>query len=78
MTGGLRGAGIEVVLLDIEGTTTPIAFVHDVLFPYARTRLPAWFASRPPSDPDARAIVESLRREAAADGETDAGRLDAR
>lgn len=27
------------VLLDIEGTTTPIAFVHDVLFPYARTHL---------------------------------------
>lgn len=26
------------VLLDIEGTTTPIAFVADVLFPYARAR----------------------------------------
>ena len=24
------------ILLDIEGTTTPISFVHDVLFPYAR------------------------------------------
>lgn len=24
------------ILLDIEGTTTPITFVHDVLFPYAR------------------------------------------
>ncbi|HQT63637.1 MAG: acireductone synthase [Acidocella sp. 20-57-95] len=30
------------VLMDIEGTTTPIAFVHDVLFPYARKRLPGW------------------------------------
>ncbi|OYV33942.1 MAG: hypothetical protein B7Z81_10710, partial [Acidocella sp. 20-61-6] len=30
------------VLTDIEGTTTPIAFVHDVLFPYARVRLPGW------------------------------------
>jgi len=27
------------ILLDIEGTTTPIAFVHDVLFPYARAQL---------------------------------------
>jgi enolase-phosphatase E1 len=27
--------------MDIEGTTTPIAFVHDVLFPYARANLPA-------------------------------------
>jgi enolase-phosphatase E1 len=26
--------------MDIEGTTTPIAFVHEVLFPYARARLP--------------------------------------
>lgn len=27
------------ILLDIEGTTTPISFVYDVLFPYARSRL---------------------------------------
>lgn len=27
---------IRAILLDIEGTTTPIAFVHEVLFPYAR------------------------------------------
>lgn len=29
------------VLLDIEGTTTPVTFVTDVLFPYARTHLRA-------------------------------------
>ena len=39
MTFGLREHGVAVVLRDIEGTTTPIAFVHDVLFPYARERL---------------------------------------
>lgn len=33
---GLSLAGTKVVLLDIEGTTTPITFVHDILFPYAR------------------------------------------
>jgi len=27
------------VLIDIEGTTTPITFVCDVLFPYAADRL---------------------------------------
>ena len=27
------------VLLDIEGTTTPISFVHDVLFPFSRNGL---------------------------------------
>jgi enolase-phosphatase E1 len=28
-----------VMLLDIEGTTTPISFVYETLFPYARTHL---------------------------------------
>jgi enolase-phosphatase E1 len=35
----LAALGVRAVLLDIEGTTTPMAFVHDVLFPYARARL---------------------------------------
>jgi enolase-phosphatase E1 len=33
-----------VILLDIEGTTTPIAFVTETLFPYARARLPGLLA----------------------------------
>ena len=33
------------VLTDIEGTTSPIAFVHRVLFPYARARLAAFCAA---------------------------------
>jgi enolase-phosphatase E1 len=33
------------ILTDIEGTTTPIAFVHRVLFPYARARLAAFCES---------------------------------
>jgi enolase-phosphatase E1 len=36
VTESLSSAGIRGILLDIEGTTTPIAFVHDVLFTYAR------------------------------------------
>lgn len=28
---------LKGILLDIEGTTTPISFVYDVLFPFART-----------------------------------------
>ena len=31
--------GIRVLLLDVEGTTTAISFVHDVLFPFARAHL---------------------------------------
>ncbi len=30
---------MQVILLDIEGTTTPIDFVYQTLFPYARQRL---------------------------------------
>ncbi|MEO7758052.1 MAG: acireductone synthase, partial [Dokdonella sp.] len=33
---------ITTVLTDIEGTTSSISFVKDVLFPYARERLPAF------------------------------------
>ena len=33
---------IKDVLLDVEGTTSAIAFVHEVLFPYARERLPGF------------------------------------
>jgi enolase-phosphatase E1 len=36
--------GVQVVLLDIEGTTTPISFVYDTLFPYARKRLRTFLA----------------------------------
>lgn len=34
------------VLLDIEGTTTAISFVYDVLFPYAAKRLPTFIGER--------------------------------
>ena len=72
MTRGLHTAGIDVVLLDIEGTTTPVSFVYDVLFPYARARLPAWFAARSITNPDVREIVESLREEREGDSVTPA------
>jgi enolase-phosphatase E1 len=37
------------ILTDIEGTTTPIAFVHRVLFPYARARMAAFCESGHPA-----------------------------
>lgn len=45
---GRGGAGDEIraVLLDIEGTTTPIDFVTRVLFPYARERVADFLARR--------------------------------
>ncbi len=35
----------KVILLDIEGTTTPIDFVYQVLFPYARKHLQSYLAT---------------------------------
>ena len=51
------------VLTDIEGTTTPIAFVHRVLFPYARAALPALVRDRA-DDPRVAAALEAIRAEA--------------
>lgn len=45
-----------LVVTDIEGTTTPIAFVHRVLFPLARDALPALLARRD-TDP---AVADAL------------------
>ena len=33
---------VKVLLLDIEGTTTPIDFVYNILFPYARRHVKAY------------------------------------
>lgn len=52
----------RAILLDIEGTTTPIEFVHQVLFPYARARVRE-FLQRHASDETVRADIELLRRE---------------
>ena len=30
---------MKAILLDIEGTTTPIDFVHQTLFPYAKAKI---------------------------------------
>lgn len=54
--------GVRAILLDIEGTTTPIAFVHDVLFSYAREHVREFlFANDDDSD------IELLRTEHADD-----------
>jgi enolase-phosphatase E1 len=56
---------IRAILLDIEGTTTPIAFVHDVLFPYARAHLREYLGDIP--DPQAIALLkQDWPRDAAA------------
>jgi enolase-phosphatase E1 len=52
----------RVVLTDIEGTTSSISFVKDVLFPYARERLPAFVAAHA-GKPEVRALLDDAARE---------------
>ncbi|MBW4936574.1 acireductone synthase [Marinobacter sp. F4206] len=48
---------IRIVLTDIEGTTSSISFVHDVLFPYASEHLPAFVREHHEDSP---AVAEQL------------------
>ncbi len=57
---------IRAILLDIEGTTTPIEFVQQVLFPYARARVHDYLQQHA-EDPAVRADVALLHREYAAE-----------
>ena len=50
------------MLLDIEGTTTAVSFVYDVLFPLARRRLGEFLAG-PEGAADRRALAEEHARE---------------
>lgn len=57
----------RAILTDIEGTTTSLAFVRDVLFPYARERLPAWIV-RHAHDPEVADAIEAVCRLSGARG----------
>ena len=41
--------GVRAVLTDIEGTTSSLSFVKDVLFPYARRALPEYVQAHEPT-----------------------------
>jgi enolase-phosphatase E1 len=57
---------LRAVLLDIEGTTTSVRFVYDVLFPFARERV-SDFLRETADDPDTMRDVARLRDEHAAE-----------
>ena len=62
----IRANGVRAIVLDIEGTTTPIAFVHDVLFPFARAHLAAHLREARGTD-ELREVASRLAVEHAAD-----------
>jgi enolase-phosphatase E1 len=56
----------DAALIDIEGTVGSIAFVHDVLFPYARERMDAFVESHRDED-SVRAILDLTAKEIGTD-----------
>ena len=60
------GDSVRAILLDIEGTTTPIDFVYKTLFPYARARL-GEFLLRHAAEPEIREDIAALRAQHRAD-----------
>ena len=67
----LDSASVRAVLLDIEGTTTPVSFVYDVLFPYARANF-AKFLQQHSHESSVQAALAQLRSQRTSD--LDSGR----
>ena len=54
-----RGS-VSAVLLDIEGTTTSISFVHDILFSYAKRNVRHYLLSHE-NEPNIRQLVQDVK-----------------
>lgn len=52
---------VDAVLLDIEGTISPLSYVRDVLFPFTGSRLRD-FVRRREREPEVAALLEETRR----------------
>jgi enolase-phosphatase E1 len=52
----------RLILLDIEGTVSPLAFVHDVLFPFARREV-GDFLTRHQTSPEVLRALEQIARD---------------
>lgn len=52
----------QIALLDVEGTTTPIAFVKETLFPFARQRM-ATFVTEHAKEPAVAAEIAAVAQE---------------
>ncbi len=55
---------IKAILTDIEGTTSAVSFVFDVLFPYAKQHLPE-FVRGHAGEPDVAAQLQTVRNDSA-------------
>jgi enolase-phosphatase E1 len=51
----------RLILLDVEGTVVPLSFVQEVLFPYARTQMPAFLSANADALPVQNALEQMAR-----------------
>lgn len=59
MKANAMSAPVKVILTDIEGTTSAIAFVHETLFPYARENMDG-FVRRHADEPEVRTQLDAV------------------
>ncbi|KPQ28405.1 MAG: 2,3-diketo-5-methylthio-1-phosphopentane phosphatase [Marinobacter excellens HL-55] len=67
---------IRVVLTDIEGTTSSISFVHDVLFPYASKHLPEFVCTHHHTTPSVSEQLVLVAEKSGVDGKNLEGLID--
>ena len=67
-------SGVTHVLLDIEGTTCPVSFVAEVLFPYAAAQLPG-FLEAEQERPDVQQLINQVQHAWQRDSEAAAAGL---
>lgn len=56
-------SSVQAIVTDIEGTTTSVSFVYDILFPYAKRHLPDYIRAHA-KDPVIAKLLEEVRKEA--------------
>ncbi len=61
---------IKAIVTDIEGTTSSLSFVNEILFPYARANL-ADYIRRHQEEPPVKALLDDVCREAGVDLDTE-------
>ncbi|KAJ2046140.1 enolase-phosphatase E1 [Coemansia sp. RSA 376] len=59
----MAASNYDIVLLDIEGTTTPISFVHESLFPYVARSVGEFLETRW-TDPEVQTHVQAIALQA--------------
>jgi enolase-phosphatase E1 len=67
--------GIDLLLLDIEGTTCPVSFVTDTLFPFASRALEGFLQREGSRRADVRQLLEAVEAAWEQDDEQEAARL---